>query len=81
MIDQYFPDAAVLKRLKESSLSVHLNSFAELVSGLGYAEFTIRWQCVYIGRLGAWLKSNGLDASDLNDDAIDGYLARCYGTA
>ena len=76
MLDQFFRDGASAHRLRASLFGPHLDSFAALVSRLGYARSTVQTQLRLLVDLGRWLTRHWLGVRDLGTDAAAGFLRK-----
>lgn len=74
MLEHFFDDPAVVKRLRSGPLRAHLDSFAGLVAGLGYARGTAGAQFGVLARLGQWLDGNELTVADLEERSVTRFL-------
>jgi integrase/recombinase XerD len=76
MLDHFLRDDAAVQRMRASLLGGQLDSFAAVLSALGYARASIRDRLWTVAALGRWLKHRGLSASDLTRDAATAFLRR-----
>jgi site-specific recombinase XerD len=63
MLDQFLRDEAAVQRMRASPLGAQLDSFAAVLSALGYAQASIRDRLWTVAALGRWLKRRGLSAT------------------
>ncbi len=70
MKDQTYTDPATLRRLRTGVLGPYIDSFADLLSDLGYARRTMRCQLRLVADLSHWLQARGLAVQNLNEDKI-----------
>jgi site-specific recombinase XerD len=77
MVDHFLRDDAAVQRMRASPLGAQLDSFAAVLSALGYARASIRDRLWTVAALGRWLKRRGLSATDLTRDAAASFLRRC----
>lgn len=63
MLDQFLRDDAAVQRMWASPLGAQLDSFAAVLSALGYARASIRDRLWTVAALGRWLKRRGLSAT------------------
>ena len=71
MIDQFYKDPAVVKRLRTCLLGSHFDHFFEFISGLGYSKRTVRNQLWILSAFSEWLEDNGLGVDDLETHFAD----------
>jgi len=76
MLDQFLNDDAAVQRMRGSPLGSQLDSFAAVLSALGYARASIRDRLWTVAALGRWLKRRGLSATDLTREAAATFLRR-----
>ena len=76
MLDQFLNDDAAVQRMRGSPLGSQLDSFAALLSALGYARASIRDRLWTLAALGHWLKRRRLSAPDLRRDVAAAFLHR-----
>jgi len=76
MLDQFLRDGAAAHRLRANLFGPYLDSFAALVSGLGYARSTVRTQLKLLIGLGRWLTRHALGVGDLGTGAAEGFLRK-----
>jgi len=74
MLDHFLRDDAAVQRMRASPLGAQLDSFAAVLSALGYARASIRDRLWTLAALGRWLKRRGLSATDLTRDAAAAFL-------
>jgi hypothetical protein len=64
MLDQFLRDDAAIQRMRASPLGAQLDSFAAVLSALGYARASIRDRLWTVAALGRWLERCGLTMCD-----------------
>lgn len=74
MLELFFGDRAVPQRLKANLLACYFESFAALVTGLGYSQSTVQMQLRLLADLGRWLTRNALGVQDLGLGVADGFI-------
>lgn len=74
MLDHFLKDDAAVQRMRASPLGAELDSFAAVLSALGYARTSIRDRLWTIAALGRWLKRRGLSVIDLRPDLVAAFL-------
>lgn len=74
MLEQFFEDCAATQRLRATLLGSHLDSFAALVSRLGYSRSTGRAQLRLLADLGRWLERHALGVRDLGAAVAEGFV-------
>ena len=62
MLDRYLKDEAAVQRMRALPVGSHLDTFAAILSALGYARDSIRDRLWTLAALGRWLKRRGLAA-------------------
>jgi site-specific recombinase XerD len=76
MLDHFLRDDAAVQRMRASPLGAQLDSFAAVLSALGYARASIRDRLWTVAAFGRWLKRRGLSATGLTRDAAAAFLRR-----
>ena len=76
MLDHFLRDDAAVERMRASPLGGQLDSFAAVLSALGYARASIRDRLWTVAAFGRWLKRGGLSAPDLTPEAAAAFLRR-----
>lgn len=76
MIELYFKNQKVVNKLRESVLGPQLDTFASVVSDLGYSHATIRTQIHLLAGLIRWVQKNEIDISDINEDITNLFLKK-----
>lgn len=74
MLEFFFANPVVVERVRRSPLSPHLDTFAGVLAGLGYARCTARFQFDVLDRMGQWLKGNHLTVADVEERIVDRFL-------
>lgn len=80
MLENYFKEAAVLRRHREGLLGPYLDSFVSLAGDLGYPRSTVRYQCQVIHGFGRWLEQNRLRVVDIDDALVQRFLKEREGS-
>ena len=76
MLDQFLNDEAAVQRMRALPLGSQLDSFAAVLSALGYARASIRDRLWTLAALGRWLKRRRLSAVDLRLDVVAAFRHR-----
>lgn len=76
MLDQFLNDDAAVQRMRALPLGSQLDSFAAVLSALGYARASIRDRLWTLAALGKWLNHCGLSVTDLGHDITATFLKR-----
>jgi site-specific recombinase XerD len=76
MLDQFLRDDAAVQRMRASPLGAQLDTFAAVLSALGYARASIRDRLWTVTAFGRWLKRRGLSATDLTREVVAVFLRR-----
>ena len=74
MIDHFFSQPKVLKRLHFGPLGSHIDSFAQILIVQGYKPSTAKHKIRIVADLSCWLDRHGLRVKDLNEITLDDYL-------
>lgn len=74
MIDQFFSNPKVLKRLHSGPLGNHIDSFAQVLRVQGYQSNTAKYKIRLVGELSRWLKQRGLSVKDLDEITLNEFL-------
>jgi site-specific recombinase XerD len=74
MLDRYLKDEAAVQRMRALPVGSHLDTFAAILSALGYARASIRDRLWTLAALGRWLKRRGLSVVDLRPDIVAAFL-------
>ena len=74
MIDQFFSQPKVLKRLHFGPLGSHIDSFARILMEQGYKTRTTKHKIRIISDLSHWLDQQGLSDKDLDETTLNEYL-------
>lgn len=77
MLDSLFEDPKAVDRLRHGVLGPYLDSFAAVVTDLGYKRTTLRLQLWLLRDLGRWLKRRGVPVSELDEAVLERFLAWC----
>lgn len=76
MLDHFLKDEAAAQRMRASPLGAELDSFAAVLSALGYARASIRDRLWTVAALGRWLERRGLTATHLTRETATAFLQR-----
>ena len=76
MLERFFEDS-VAARMRGGVLASHLDSFAELLSRLGYARSTGRRKLYVVEQLGRWLRRRELQIGDLAEATAEAFVNEC----
>ena len=74
MIECYFKNHEVAQRLRGSVLGPQLDTFASVVSDLGYSHWTIRTQLHLLAGLVRWIQKNEIVLSDIDEHITNRFL-------
>lgn len=74
-MDHYFRYEAIRQRLRIGPLKDYLDTFAQQLSGHGYAIDTGQQQLRMVSRLSQWMGRRGLHAHDLSEQIVKRFLA------
>ena len=74
MIDQFFSQPKVLKRLHSGPLGKHIDSFAQILMVQGYKTSTAKHKIRIVSDLSHWLDERGLSDKDLDETTLNEYL-------
>jgi len=74
MLEHFFDNPVIVERLRGNPLGQHLESFAVLLTNLGYATSTARYQLGFLAVFGRWLEQAGIAVADLDEEVIDIFL-------
>jgi len=74
MIDHFFSQPKVMKRLRFGPLGSHIDGFAEILIVQGYQASTAKHKIRIVADLSRWLKQQGLRVKDLNETTLNEYL-------
>ena len=77
MLDEFYKDPAIIQDMRTGPLGSHLDSFSGLLSGDGYARYTIRIKLGLLRDLSCWLAENGLGIVNLDDAVMNQFLKEC----
>jgi len=77
MLEQIFKDPAAVERWRSGLLGPHLDSFVEVVSGLGYSKASIQAQLWLLGTLQEWFERSHLGIADLDEPLLERFLDEC----
>jgi len=74
MIDQFFSQPKVLKRLHFGPLGNHIDSFAQILSVQGYKMSTAKHKIRIVADLSWWLDQQRLTVTDLDEITLNKFL-------
>ncbi len=74
MIDQFFSNPKVLKRLHLGPLGTHMDSFAQTLMMQGYKRNTAKQKIRIVADLSRWLDQQRLSVKDLDEITLNQYL-------
>ena len=74
MLEHFFINPMILDRLRHNPLRPYLESFAVLLSSLGYAISTGRSQLEFLSVFGRWLEQASIAVADLDEEVIATFL-------
>jgi site-specific recombinase XerD len=74
MIDQFFSNPKVLKRLHLGPLGTHMDSFAQTLMMQGYKRNTAKQKIRIVADLSRWLDQQRLSVKDLDEITLNEYL-------
>ena len=74
MINQLFTFPSTLERLRQGTLSEHLDAYAAAVAEQGYAHHSIGRQIVAIADFSLWLKHKHIEIEALDHQVVDRFL-------
>jgi site-specific recombinase XerD len=74
MIDQFFSNPKVLKRLHLGPLGTHMDSFAQTLMVQGYKRNTAKQKIRIVADLSRWLDQQRLSVKDLDEITLNQYL-------
>ena len=74
MIDHFFSQPKVLKRLQFGPLGSHIDSFAQMLIVQGYKTNTAKQKIRIVADLSRWLDQQGLPVQDLDETTLNEYL-------
>jgi hypothetical protein len=78
MLDHFLRDDAAVQRMRASPLGAQLDSFAAVLSALGYARASIRDRLWTLSALGRWLRRRHLGRADLRADVVAAFLPAAF---
>jgi site-specific recombinase XerD len=76
MIEQFYSPGVKLGYLRGGPLGPHIDGFASLLWGQGYATETGRWKIHLVSDLSAWLDDGHLGVEGLNEEQTGRFLNR-----
>lgn len=76
MLDSLYTSAWAAPRLRATLLGPWLDSFADYLSGLGYALDSCRCQVVLAADLGRWMTHQKVRVADLDEALVEKYVGR-----
>jgi len=76
VINELFTLPSTIERLRQGPLDKHLDAYAAVVAGQGYAPNSIRSQIVVIADLSRWLQQKRIAVPSLDSNVLDRFLKR-----
>jgi site-specific recombinase XerD len=74
MIDHFFSNPEVLKRLHFGPLGAHIDSFAQILEVQGYKRSTAKYKITIVADFSRWLDQQGLSVTDLDEITLNKFL-------
>ncbi len=74
MINQFFSNPKVLKRLHFGPLGSHIDSFSQILIVQGYKTSTAKQKIRIVSDLSCWLDQQGFSVKDLDETTFDEFL-------
>jgi hypothetical protein len=78
MLEDFFRNPAVLRRLYAGPLGAHIDAIAQELSDHGFAVATTRYAMRLLAALSTWLQGRGLAVTQLNETIVDAFLQHRY---
>ena len=78
MIEQFFPNRAVLDELHAGPLGSYIDAFAQEMSERGYAVWTEKYAVRLVAALSSWLVQESLTTTDLNEPTLEAFFRYRY---
>jgi len=74
MIDHFFSNSEVLKRLHFGPLGAHIDSFAQILEVQGYKKSTAKYKITIAADFSRWLDQQGFSVTDLDEITLSEFL-------
>ena len=74
MIDHFFSNPEVLKRLHFGPLGKHIDSFAQILEVQGYKRSTAKYKITIVADFSRWSDQQGLSVTDLDEITLNKFL-------
>ena len=74
MIDHFFSNSEVLKRLHFGPLGAHIDSFAQILEVQGYKKSTAKYKITIVADFSRWLDQQGFSVTDLDEITLNKFL-------
>jgi len=74
MIDHFFSNPEVLKRLHFGPLGAHIDSFAQILEVQGYKRSTAKYKITIVADFSRWLDQQGFSVTDLDEITLNKFL-------
>lgn len=74
MIDHFFSNPEVLKRLHFGPLGAHIDSFAQILEVQGYKKSTAKYKITIAADFSRWLDQQGFSVADLDEITLSEFL-------
>jgi site-specific recombinase XerD len=74
MIDHFFSNLEVLKRLHFGPLGAHIDSFARILEVQGYKRSTAKYKITIVADFSRWLDQQGFSVTDLDEITLNKFL-------
>ena len=74
MIDHFFSQSKVLKRLRFGPLGSHIDSFAQILEVQGYKKSTAKYKITIVADFSRWLDQQGFNITELDEITLSEFL-------
>ena len=74
MIDHFFSQPKVLKRLRFGPLGSHIDSFAQILEVQGYKKSTAKYKITIVADFSRWLDQQGFNFTELDEITLSEFL-------
>ena len=74
MIDHFFSQPKVLKRLHFGPLGSHIDSFAQILEVQGYKKSTAKYKITIVADFSRWLDQQGFNVTELDEITLSEFL-------
>ena len=74
MIDHFFSQPKVLKRLRFGPLGSHIDSFAQILEVQGYKKSTAKYKITIVADFSRWLDQQGFNITELDEITLSEFL-------